>query len=168
MAFVDNNLVLSRDVRVVKSLIDRLKKAAPEQGALARHAGRPSRAGPGAPASRLRCAHQRPRLGCEPLAGGLGRPRRAEVALPENFTGVGFRFGFASEDIIKGDGYFYFGDEEAAQGGSRQIEAAIQRLCAHFHLKPRVVLEQQGSRPCTSSWKPAGSGRHRPAPDEGF
>ena len=147
MAFVDNNLVLSRDVRVVKALIDRLKKAAPEQGGpseamqdVLRELD-PERKHPGYGAlinDRASVASLWQTVS--------GAPEGAELALPENFTGVGFRFGFASEDIIKGDGYFYFGDEEAAQGGSRQIEAAIQRLCAHFHLKPRVVLEQQGSR----------------------
>jgi hypothetical protein len=75
-----------------------------------------------------------------------GAPEGSEIALPEGFTGVGFRFGFASADTIKGDGYFYFRDEEAAEGGRRQIEAALARMCEHFHLNPRVVMEQEGSR----------------------
>jgi hypothetical protein len=147
MSFVGNSLVLSRDVRVVKSLIDKLKKASADEG----------------PSDSMSDV-LRELDGSEPPlpgAGALlndrasvaslwqmvsGAPEGAEISLPENFRGVGFRFGFASADVIKGDGYFYFGDEEAAQGGTRQIEAAIQRLCAHFRLEPQVILEQQGSR----------------------
>ena len=147
MAFVDNSLVLSRDPRVVKALIDRLKKAAPDEG-------------PSDPMSDVLSGLDDAE-GEMPGYGALlndrasvaslwqlisGAPEGAEIALPENFSGVGFRFGFVSADAIRGDGYFYFGDEEAAQGGTRQIEAAIQRLCAHFRLKPQVVIEQQGSR----------------------
>jgi hypothetical protein len=146
MSFVDNNLVLSRDVRVVKSLIDRLRKAEPEQG-LSREMEDvlreidPQRELPGYGA----LINDRASVASIWQAVS-GAPEGAEIALPENFKGVGFRFGFASADIIKGDGYFYFGDEEAAEGGSRQIEAAILRMCAHFRLKPHIVLEQQGSR----------------------
>jgi hypothetical protein len=146
MSFVDNNLVLSRDVRVLRSLIDRLKKAAPEavpsramEDVL--HELDPRRELPGTGAL----------LNDRASVASLwqmvsGAPEGAEIALPENFKGVGFRFGFISADIIRGDGYFYFGDEEAAAGGMHQIEAAIQRMCAHFHLKPQLALEQQGSR----------------------
>jgi len=146
MAFVGNSLVLSRDVRVVKTLIDRLKKSAPHEGpsepmndVLGELEPRQDLPGFGA------LLNERASVASlwQMLAGA---PEGAEIALPENFKGVGFRFGFVSADVIRGDGYFYFGDEEAAQGGTRQIDAVIQRLCAHFRLKPQVVIEAQGSR----------------------
>jgi hypothetical protein len=146
MSFVDNNLILSRDVRVVKSIIDRLKKAAPLSGpsAAMEHVLReidPQREMPGYGA----LINDRASVASIWQAVS-GAPEGSEIALPENFTGVGFRFGFATADSIKGDGYFYFRDEEAAEGGRRQIEEAISRMCSHFHLKPQVVVEQQGSR----------------------
>src|SRR5262249_35712613 len=101
MAFVDNNLVLSHDVRVVRSLIDRLRKSAPQQGPSdamqdVLHELDPQRELPGYGA----LINDRASVASIWQAVS-GAPEGAEIALPENFKGVGFRFGFMSADIIK-------------------------------------------------------------------
>ena len=75
-----------------------------------------------------------------------GAPEGSEISLPDTFEGVGFRFGFASADVLRGDGFFYFQDEEAAAGAVPQLQAAVSRMCNHFRLKPTIEIRQEGSR----------------------
>lgn len=149
MSFAGNNLILSRDVRTVELLIDRIKNVVA--------AGKPS--------DKMEAVlkdidPRREMPGCGGLVndpasgtslGGIWRlvtdaPEGSEIALPPTFGGAGFRFGFVSADAVSGDGYFYFQDEEAAAGASDELESAILRMFGHYHLKPKVDIQQEGSR----------------------
>jgi hypothetical protein len=146
MAFVGSNLILSRDPRVVRMLIDRVKGAAlsarPSDSieAVLRDVD-PRREMPGYGA----LVNDRASLASiwQELTGA---PEGSGIALPDSFEGVGFRFGFSSADTLRGDGYFYFGDEEAAAGGQHQLETAIMTMFSHLRLSPNVAIEQEGSR----------------------
>lgn len=146
MSLVGNNLVLSSDPGLVRLLIDRLKTPA----------------GGGRPSDLLAACS----VGVDPsgeMPGfgailndrksiatlwqmGTGAPEGAEVALPEEFVGVGFRFGVASADALRGDGYFYFEDEEAASGSKEALSSGLSQLFSHFRLEPNVALYQEGRR----------------------
>ena len=77
---------------------------------------------------------------------GTGAPEGSEVSLPDEFEGVGFRFEVKSKDKIRGDGFFYFEDEEAAAGSQEALRSGLSRLFSHFELRPKVALHQDGSR----------------------
>ena len=146
VSFVGNNLILSRDPQTIRVLIDRLKRAA----------------GTAEPSERLQ-AMMRDLETKQDLPGYAalinektslasiwrmvtGAPEGSEIALPGSFEGAGFRFGLASADSLRGDGFFYFEDEEAAAGALPQLETALRRVFAHFRLKSKVGVEQEGSR----------------------
>jgi hypothetical protein len=146
MAFVGNNLILSRDPAGIRSLIDRI--------------GEPNRsASPSAPMKAvLKDVDPRAEM---PGYGALvndpdslaalwqlatGAPEGSEIELPGSFEGMGFRFGFSSLDSIKGDGYVYFADDAAAEGAVPLIQDAIPRLFSHFGLKASAVIEPEGRR----------------------
>jgi len=146
MAFVGNNLVMSRDPGAIHLLIDRLLDGAPSAG--------PSNA----MRSFLRDIEPRQAM---PGQGALvndraslaslwqmatGAPRGAEIELPADFEGMGFRFGFRSADVIHGDGYMYFTDEEAAAGGVPLLDEAIPKLFRHYGFDAKSEIEQQGRR----------------------
>lgn len=146
MALVQNNLLLSGDKRAIKLLIDRVKASG--------GASRPS-------AALFACIQGVDPGGEMPGFGGIvndrksiatvwqlgtGAPAGSEVALPDEFEGVGFRFGIASADSLRGDGYFYFTDEEAAAGASEALKSALMRLLSHYGLRPEISLRQEGSR----------------------
>ncbi len=146
MAFVGNNLILSRDPRAVRLLIDRLDRSASPAGLSQRMAEvlkdvDPMRELPGFGA----LVNDR-----ESLASlwrmATGAPEGSGIELPGAFEGMGFRFGFGSADTIRGDGYAYFRDEEAAAGSIENLQTAIPKLFGHFGLKARPVIEQQGRR----------------------
>ena len=146
MVLVENNIVLSNNRHAIHVLIDRLK----------------------APSGSNRCTEimgaciqgvdpggEMPGFGGiinerKSLATvwqlGTGAPEGAEIALPDDFEGVGFRFGVASADKINGDGSFYFNDEEAAAGSREALETGLSRLFTHVGLKADVDVRQEGSR----------------------
>lgn len=147
MSFVGNNLIVSRSPKVIHLLIDRLETP----GGVA-----------GSPSDVMQSVlkdidPEREMPGYGALINDkaslasiwrivTGAPQGSEIALPQDFEGAGFRFGFASDDVVRGDGYFYFKDEEAAAGSVEQIEAAISRMFARYRLKPRIDIQQEGSR----------------------
>ena len=145
-ALVRNNLVVSTDPRAIRLIIERLK----------------GMSGASRPSERLKMCIQ----GVDPsdeMPGfggilndrksiaavwqlGTGAPEGSEVALPDDFAGVGFRFAIASADAIRGDGYFYFQDEGAAAGSDEELRSGLARLFEHYGLKPQVSVRQDGSR----------------------
>lgn len=147
MAFVGNNLILSRNPGVIHRIIDRLQSATASSGAPARTMQTvledidPGREMPGYGA----LVNDKASL-ASIWRMATGAPPGSEIVLPRDFEGAGFRFGFASADVVRGDGFFYFHDEEAAAGSAAQIEAAISKLCARYRLKPRIDIHQEGSR----------------------
>jgi hypothetical protein len=147
MAFVGNNLILSRNPSVIMLLIDRIEAATASSGVLSEKME--------AVLEDIDPEQQMPGYGAlvndKASLASIWRlvtdaPPGSEIVLPEEFEGAGFRFGFVSADAVRGDGYFYFHDEEAAAGSVPQIEDAIMRTFARYHLKPRVEIEQEGSR----------------------
>jgi hypothetical protein len=146
MTFVGNNLILAREPMAIKVLIDRLKNVTVS--------GKPSERMEGV-LKDIDPRREMPGYGAivndKATMAGIWRlvtsaPEDSEIAIPEQFEGAGFRFGFASADVVHGDGYYYFEDEEAAAGATDQIEAAITRMGTHFHLRTKVDVQQEGRR----------------------
>jgi hypothetical protein len=146
MAHVGRNLVISPSRAPVRAIIDRLRQTADR--------GQPAEALAHC-MSEIDPAEEMPGLGAvvndRGAVGALwrmatGAPEGAEIALPEDFVGAGFRFTVVSADVVKGDGSFYFGDEEAAAGGVEVLRPAFDRLLRHIGLDPSLALRREGSR----------------------
>ena len=147
LSLVGNNLVAARDAGAIRLAIDRLE--AGEGGAR------------NLPEDLVRCiqgldpGREMPGFGAivndkKALATVwqivTGAPEGAEVPLPHEFQGVGFRFKIASADSLHGEGTFYFQDEEVAAGAADALWSGLTRAFSHFGLKPDVDVRPEGSR----------------------
>lgn len=146
MAFLGNNLILSHDPAAVRLVIDRIKAG---------------RAG-GDPSERVRSMIRD--VDPDSLMPGFGALLNDsaslssvwrivtgssddnEVMLPEEFEGLGFRFGLSSPDTLSGGGYAYFRDEESATSAKSLLDGAIPALLRHMGLNGVPVIEQEGRR----------------------